>query len=738
MPATSSSTTTSITQPNYKDYYTRRLARSLQRHAAARNQSASHLAREFFDVPSSSPPSGLARRVIRLAERLRHDDNVNDVESSSLECRRTALSAAVFARAPPSFVDDWRRLFESLLERSHNRWHRGVVKNDDDDDVEVDNISEVEEEQFYHSLTTLQWTAHHLRHPFFTSLHDVTHRVVQSMIQSNFDTDGLLPQCLQWKDAILVPHVQRSVGTISFAEQRWDDRLRYAVYEAFVRVRSEELFDLVAEYPDSLPAVGELSAALDGTGRILYQSLAYRWRMGLVQRLLHPGAQTNQIIDVYISTIKVLRRMDASGELLHVVTRPVREYLRGREDTVRCIITSLTEEEGDLYEELQRQDARPLEEAQLQDLEDEDPPTFDWEPPPSILQRRGVITGRLGQVGSSSKRAGDILSMLVGIYGSKELFVNEYRIMLADKLLSNLDYDTDKEVHTVELLKLRFGEESMRQCEVMIKDIDDSKRVYSNIWCPLDMKASSEDDPPCLDAAIVSHIFWPPLQRDDMKHHYRIESQMDNFATEYAILKNPRRLVWMKQLGHVELEVELYETDDEGNVVSHVKEVKCTPVHATLLAHFEDKPFWTVEELSTETEMSDEMLKKRMAFWVNQHVVQQTRYGYSLISVHDAHSSEQSFVDHDDDDDRDHAVSFGAHEEEEMKVYESYIVGMLSNLGQIPLEKIHTMLKTFVTGSDHKFTKTPQQLAVFLQQLCKEEKLECSPDGLYNLLKKRS
>jgi anaphase-promoting complex subunit 2 len=63
---------------------------------------------------------------------------------------------------------------------------------------------------------------------------------------------------------------------------------------------------------------------------------------------------------------------------------------------------------------------------------------------------------------------------------------------------------------------------------------------------------------------------------------------------------------------------------------------------------------------------------------------------------------------------------------------------MLSNLGELRLEKIHSMLKTFVAGSDHKYDKTPSQLAVFLQQLCKEEKLECSPDGLYKLLKKRS
>jgi len=59
--------------------------------------------------------------------------------------------------------------------------------------------------------------------------------------------------------------------------------------------------------------------------------------------------------------------------------------------------------------------------------------------------------------------------MLISIYGSKELFVNEYRLMLADKLLNNVEYNTDKEVQNLELLKLRFVEASLHQCEIMVK-----------------------------------------------------------------------------------------------------------------------------------------------------------------------------------------------------------------------------------------------------------------------------
>ena len=35
--------------------------------------------------------------------------------------------------------------------------------------------------------------------------------------------------------------------------------------------------------------------------------------------------------------------------------------------------------------------------------------------------------------------------------------------------MNNLAYDTDKEVQNLELLKLRFGESSMHQCEIMVK-----------------------------------------------------------------------------------------------------------------------------------------------------------------------------------------------------------------------------------------------------------------------------
>lgn len=50
-----------------------------------------------------------------------------------------------------------------------------------------------------------------------------------------------------------------------------------------------------------------------------------------------------------------------------------------------------------------------------------------------------------------------ICSMLVNIYGSKDLFVSEYRTLLADRILSSFNYDTEKEV-TIKIISTFRGD----------------------------------------------------------------------------------------------------------------------------------------------------------------------------------------------------------------------------------------------------------------------------------------
>ena len=64
---------------------------------------------------------------------------------------------------------------------------------------------------------------------------------------------------------------------------------------------------------------------------------------------------------------------------------------------------------------------------------------------------------------------------------------------------------------------------------------------------------------------------------------------------------------------------------------------------------------------------------------------------------------------------------------QEMKVYEQYIMGMLTNFSAgLPLDRIHNMLKMFV--SEPPYDKSAAQLEAFLGRLVNEEKLAFASD----------
>ena len=71
---------------------------------------------------------------------------------------------------------------------------------------------------------------------------------------------------------------------------------------------------------------------------------------------------------------------------------------------------------------------------------------------------------------------------------------------------------------------------------------------------------------------------------------------------------------------------------------------------------------------------------------------------------------------------------------QEMRVYENYVSGMLTNLGALPVGRIHNMLKMFVPGSegDPGFDKSEAELGRFLNRLVEDGKLELNA-GLYKI-----
>ncbi|KAE9041271.1 Anaphase-promoting complex subunit 2 [Phytophthora rubi] len=581
------------------------------------------------------------------------------------------------------------------------------------------------------TLLQLQWL--HVAEPaLLRVLHSQVKKVVKATCGDVYD-ELYLTELEQWACSELLPWLEEVMQTKDETlMNKWRETLSRHVRQEFGSLRIMQLFEIIKEFPDSIPALEDLRLCLERTQQ--HGELLREFRGALQSRLLQPGANTSAILDIYVSTIKAFRLLDPKGVLLEALSGPVKEYLRKRKDTVRCIVQSLTDEQnGDLFEELRRDNMRIIQHDDDSD-DDEDISPDSWEPDP--IEADPTKTSR-------SRSSDDILRILVNIYGSRELFVNEYRMMLADKLLQNLEFDTDRDVQTQELLKLRFGEDSLQQCEIMVRDIEDSRRLNLNVRSTLKNPTAnaaaaaearagrgankqpdlSEAQSSCVDATIVSQQFWPPLQGEDFTLHPKVSKDIDAFKDAYHVLRNPRSLDWNSSLGSVQLSIDL-EGEERDFTVS--------PFQATIILYFEEKDRWGVEELAAKLEVSDDLLLKHVSLWVNHGLISFASGRKELVassSFQDTRCNDGSMVE-----ELETAVSSDAQAEEDLKVLENYIVGMLSNFGSLTIQRIHNMLSTFARSGAQPYTKTISGLSVVLSKLVDKGKLELV-GGQYQLAK---
>ena len=73
----------------------------------------------------------------------------------------------------------------------------------------------------------------------------------------------------------------------------------------------------------SVPALEDLKKCLEKTNQ--QEELVQHFRQSLFKRLLQPGANTFEILQIYVSTIKAFRILDPKGVLLEALSEPVKE-----------------------------------------------------------------------------------------------------------------------------------------------------------------------------------------------------------------------------------------------------------------------------------------------------------------------------------------------------------------------------------------------------------------------------
>uniref|UniRef100_I3JSM4 Anaphase-promoting complex subunit 2 n=1 Tax=Oreochromis niloticus TaxID=8128 RepID=I3JSM4_ORENI len=500
--------------------------------------------------------------------------------------------------------------------------------------------------------------------------------------------------------------------------KQWRCHMHQFFCRIYVNMRIEELFSIIRDFPESKAAIEDLKFCLERTNQ--RQQLLTSLKSAFESRLLHPGVHTSDILTVYISAIKALRELDPSMVILQVVSQPIRKYLRTREDTVRQIVAGLTgDAEGctDLASELSRGDPVTLE---MQDSDEEGNDPEDWTPDPT-----DAMPDKMG----SKRRSSDIISLLVSIYGSKEIFIDEYRGVLADRLLQQLNYNTAREIRNVELLKLRFGESHMHYCEVMLKDMADSRRINSNIR-EEESKLSEEEQPPLpLSAIILSSEFWPTLKEEKLELPPVVCQAMEAYTHRYEKLKAMRTLSWKPHLGSVTLDVEL-----EDRVLTNLT---VSPIQAATIMYFQEKSSWTLEELSVKLGAPKELVHRKLALWQQQGVLREEAGGRFYV-VEKGSSKEKldrgvMLIDSDEERDSNTATQ-SEQREEKLQLFWVYVQAMLTNLDTMTLERIHTMLRMFVATGPVVTEMDVNELEAFLQRKVRDHQLIMS-GNVYRLPK---
>ncbi|KAJ3342591.1 anaphase-promoting complex subunit 2 [Entophlyctis luteolus] len=512
----------------------------------------------------------------------------------------------------------------------------------------------------------------------------------------------------------LVPNFMRN-KQIPPAIERFRNQIMFQIHKVFCDIRIHELFDMIVVFPESEAALTDFKICVHETDRYIY--LRESFCKIISHRLLHLGASTTDIISIFVSSIKCLGFLDPSGDFLSAVSILIKKYLRTRSDAIRSVIKFMTktddvsdcdnQDDQEFAEDGSRFDRDHVFADALSDI------VLHRETRAKVMQADSATTGV------------DVVSTLVDIFESQEVFVNEFQTFLAERLIAKSHRNFDSEVANVELLKKYFSEAALHHCDVMIKDAVDSKRITSNITSVSRPLANAK-----VNVLIISRLFWPELKSEPVKPSRIILEYLKPFDETYAQLKSMRTIRHMLDYGSVDLELEFADRTVSFSV---------TPAQASLIGFFDSHDRWSVAALADMSGKSIQQLERDLQFWVAQGVLKRNATDASYSVIENAEQISEGFegeapmlVDQDDDqqgNDND-ATSLS----ESMKPFFPFINGMLTNFGALPVERMHAMLTQFAQAP--KYTETAERLRAYLQQLVEEDICEPAGKNGYALKKK--
>ncbi|KAJ2708472.1 hypothetical protein H4R19_004730, partial [Coemansia spiralis] len=241
--------------------------------------------------------------------------------------------------------------------------------------------------------------------------------------------------------------------------------------------------------------------------------------------------------------------------------------------------------------------------------------------------------------------------------------------------------------------------------------------------------AESGRGSPAHQVTVVSRQFWAAAALEQFVLPLPMAAMRERYAAEYESLKPARKLEWRDAQALVTLRVQL-----EGRAM----EIDVRPAQAAVLFAFQDRPSLAQAEVAQALECSEEFVLPRLRFWQTRGVLREAGPGVFETVEREAADSGRDTSDapgesglggDEDADDLGSAAGGGpGARTEALRVHLNFIVGMLTNIGPLPLDRIHSMLGMFLPGE----SITAEELRDFLAQMVREDQIDLA-GGMYSL-----
>ncbi|GMT21056.1 hypothetical protein PFISCL1PPCAC_12353, partial [Pristionchus fissidentatus] len=494
---------------------------------------------------------------------------------------------------------------------------------------------------------------------------------------------------------------------------------------------AEKIYQITIEFfPRTRKTVDLLRFCLDRQNHYARDLLVATLIRDVSLRLLNVGTPTIAILQAYANAVESLRLLDPSCVIMHRVCKVIKDYIKRRPDTVRQIINYITQEKKNEINFSNKKSTAALvvDEDDIMGVNDEflpgggsadeaggeDTMWQKWKPDPPDAQPGESCRFR---------KSADVFNMLVSVYGSKEMFVKEYRQLLAERLGNPATRDPDFERKYLNLLHQRFSDGELQQCEVMLRDVEQSAEVNKK----------TATCAPLIRGHIISGHFWPNFEDEKgvQKMPEGIETELGLYEEQFTKQRANRNLKWIRANGVTELSLQIDDILIEKTVPN---------VMAAVLYKFLEKEEWDVNEMAEKLDVTKQVAKRRLEWWEAQGVLTQylpagaTIETFRLTRNPSNMHRYKSNVDGEDDESDEEEAEDPMEAVESLEQYWKYTKTYIANQenGEIKPERLLNIYRMFSSPSSQQVSMDTVML--YLNRKVKLGLLTTS-NGMYRVIK---